>query len=101
MQPVRKGEGGSRLAIVLNGSPLFTGGAGSGESNIRQWIIENDLFDAIIALPTDMFYNTGISTSAEALIFGEPPSGAPVDSTVCDSVGDLVTASLRVNVFRI
>ena len=62
MQPVRGGEGGSRLAIVLNGSPLFTGGAGSGESNIRQWIIENDLLDAIIALPTDMFYNTGIST---------------------------------------
>lgn len=62
MQPVKSGEGGSRLAIVLNGSPLFTGGAGSGESNIRQWIIENDLLDAIIALPTDMFYNTGIST---------------------------------------
>lgn len=62
MQPVKDGEGGSRLAIVLNGSPLFTGGAGSGESNIRQWIIENDLLDAIIALPTDMFYNTGIAT---------------------------------------
>lgn len=62
MQPVRGGEGGSRLAMVLNGSPLFTGGAGSGESNIRQWIIENDLLDAIIALPIDMFYNTGIST---------------------------------------
>lgn len=62
MQPVRGGEGGSRLAMVLNGSPLFTGGAGSGESNIRQWIIENDLLDAIIALPVDMFYNTGIST---------------------------------------
>ncbi|MCT7292956.1 type I restriction-modification system subunit M [Rhodococcus sp. PAE-6] len=62
MQPVKNGQGGSRLAIVLNGSPLFTGGAGSGESNIRQWIIENDLLDAIIALPTDMFYNTGIST---------------------------------------
>ncbi|CAH0311343.1 type I restriction-modification system subunit M [Rhodococcoides fascians] len=62
MQPVRNGEGGSRLAMVLNGSPLFTGGAGSGESNIRQWIIENDLLDAIIALPVDMFYNTGIST---------------------------------------
>ena len=57
-----EGEGGSRLAIVLNGSPLFTGGAGSGESNIRRWIIENDLLDAIVALPTDMFYNTGIST---------------------------------------
>lgn len=62
MQPVKSGEGGSRLAIVLNGSPLFTGGAASGESNIRQWIIENDLLDAIIALPTDMFYNTGIAT---------------------------------------
>lgn len=62
MQPVKNGEGGSRLAIVLNGSPLFTGGAGSGESNIRQWIIENDLLDSIVALPTDMFYNTGIST---------------------------------------
>ncbi|NDV08111.1 SAM-dependent DNA methyltransferase [Rhodococcus sp. IEGM 248] len=62
MQPVRNGEGGSRLAMVLNGSPLYTGGAGSGESNIRQWIIENDYLDVIIALPTDMFYNTGIST---------------------------------------
>lgn len=63
MRPVRTPDDkGSRLAIVLNGSPLFTGGAGSGESNIRQWIIENDLLDAIIALPTDMFYNTGIST---------------------------------------
>ena len=62
MQPVRNGEGGSRLAIILNGSPLFTGGAGSGESNIRQWIIENDYLDAIVGLPTDMFYNTGIST---------------------------------------
>lgn len=55
-------DGGSRLAMVLNGSPLFTGGAGSGESNIRRWIIENDLLDTIVALPTDMFYNTGIST---------------------------------------
>lgn len=53
---------GGRVAIVLNGSPLFTGGAGSGESEIRKWIIENDLLEAIVALPTDMFYNTGIST---------------------------------------
>ena len=52
----------SRLAVVLNGSPLFTGSAGSGESEIRRWIIENDYLEAIIALPTDMFYNTGIST---------------------------------------
>lgn len=51
-----------RAAIVLNGSPLFTGGAGSGESNIRKWVLDNDYLEAIIGLPTDMFYNTGIST---------------------------------------
>lgn len=55
-------EGGSRFGIVLNGSPLFTGGAGSGESEIRRYVLENDLLEAIIGLPTDMFYNTGIST---------------------------------------
>jgi type I restriction enzyme M protein len=55
-------DGGSRFGIVLNGSPLFTGGAGSGESEIRRYVLENDLLEAIIALPTDMFYNTGIST---------------------------------------
>ncbi len=55
-------EGGTRLGIVFNGSPLFTGSAGSGESNIRQWIIENDWLEAIIALPDQLFYNTGIST---------------------------------------
>lgn len=53
---------GSRLAIVFSGSPLFTGGAGSGESNIRKWIIENDWLEAVIALPEQMFYNTGIGT---------------------------------------
>jgi type I restriction enzyme M protein len=53
---------GSRLAIVFSGSPLFTGGAGSGESNIRKWIIENDWLEAIIALPEQMFYNAGIGT---------------------------------------
>jgi type I restriction enzyme M protein len=53
---------GSRLAIVFNGSPLFTGGAGSGESEIRKWIIESDWLETIVALPTDMFYNTGIAT---------------------------------------
>ncbi len=52
----------SRLAVVLNGSPLFTGSAGSGESEIRRWIIENDWLEAIVALPNDMFYNTGIAT---------------------------------------
>lgn len=55
-------EGGCRFGIVLNGSPLFTGGAGSGESEIRRYVLENDLVEAIIGLPTDMFYNTGIST---------------------------------------
>ena len=53
---------GSRIAIVLNGSPLFTGDAGSGESEIRRWIIENDWLETIVALPTEMFYNTGIAT---------------------------------------
>jgi type I restriction enzyme M protein len=60
MKPAK--EGGSRLAIVFNGSPLFTGSAGSGESEIRRWIIENDWLEAIVALPDQLFYNTGIST---------------------------------------
>jgi type I restriction enzyme M protein len=55
-------DGGSRFGIVLNGSPLFTGGAGSGESEIRRYVLENDLLEAIVGLPLDMFYNTGIST---------------------------------------
>jgi type I restriction enzyme M protein len=55
-------DGGSRLAIVFNGSPLFTGDAGGGESEIRRWIIENDWLEAIVALPEQLFYNTGIST---------------------------------------
>ncbi|QIG40057.1 SAM-dependent DNA methyltransferase [Microbacterium sp. 4R-513] len=58
----RPEDGGSRMAIVLNGSPLFSGGAGGGESNIRKWLLERDLVEAIIGLPRDMFYNTGIST---------------------------------------
>jgi type I restriction enzyme M protein len=57
-----RGEGGTRLAIVFNGSPLFTGAAGSGESDIRKWIIESDWLDAVVALPDQLFYNTGIST---------------------------------------
>jgi len=60
MRPAR--DGGSRIGIVLNGSPLFTGGAGSGESEIRRHVLESDLVEAIVALPTDMFFNTGIST---------------------------------------
>jgi type I restriction enzyme M protein len=56
------GEGGGRVAIVMNGSPLFTGDAGSGESEIRRWILENDWLEAIVALPEQLFYNTGIAT---------------------------------------
>lgn len=55
-------DGGSRMAIIMNGSPLFTGDAGSGPSEIRRWILENDLLEAIVALPEQMFYNTGIAT---------------------------------------
>ncbi|NEE61103.1 SAM-dependent DNA methyltransferase [Streptomyces sp. SID8455] len=63
MKPVdAQGKGGSRIAIVFNGSPLFTGAAGSGESEIRRWILENDWLEAIVALPDQLFYNTGIST---------------------------------------
>lgn len=63
MKPVdASGAGGSRIAIVFNGSPLFTGAAESGESKIRQWILENDWLEGIVALPDQLFYNTGIST---------------------------------------
>ena len=62
MRPASANSEGSRIGIILNGSPLFTGGAGSGESEIRRYVLENDLLDALVALPTDMFYNTGIAT---------------------------------------
>ncbi|ASI92524.1 type I restriction-modification system subunit M [Vibrio mediterranei] len=65
-------EGSSRIGIILNGSPLFTGGAGSGESEIRRYILENDLLEAIVALPTDMFYNTGIATYVWILSSNKP-----------------------------
>src|SRR5690606_41703404 len=58
----REHKEGSRLAIVFSGSPMFTGGAGSGESEIRRWLLENDWLEAIVALPESMFYNTGIGT---------------------------------------
>ena len=61
-----------RGAIVLNGSPLFTGGAGSGESNIRKWVLDNDYLEVIVGLPTDMFYNTGISTYVWVLNKAKP-----------------------------
>lgn len=69
-------EGGCRFGIVLNGSPLFTGGAGSGESEIRRYVLENDLVEAIIALPTDMFYNTGIATYVWVLSNKKPVARA-------------------------
>jgi type I restriction enzyme M protein len=67
-------DGGSRIGIVLNGSPLFTGGAGSGESEIRRYVLENDLVEAIIGLPPDMFYNTGIATYVWILSNKKPPA---------------------------
>lgn len=65
-------DGGSRIGIILNGSPLFTGGAGSGESEIRRYLLQNDLVEAIVALPTDMFYNTGIATYVWVLSNNKP-----------------------------
>src|SRR5690625_1940318 len=70
---MRDDEQGSRIGIVMNGSPLFTGGAGSGESEIRRWLLENDWVEAIIALPTDLFYNTGIQTYVWLLTNRKPP----------------------------
>ncbi len=74
MQPVD--QGGSRIAVVFNGSPLFTGDAGSGPSNIRRWIIENDWLEAIVALPDQLFYNTGIFTYVWVLTNGKAPHRA-------------------------
>lgn len=70
---MRDDETGSRIGIVMNGSPLFTGGAGSGESEIRRWMLENDWVEAIVALPTDLFYNTGIQTYIWLLTNRKPP----------------------------
>ena len=76
MHPYEKGDEnspGSKIAIVFNGSPLFTGDAGSGPSNIRRWIIENDWLDAIVALPDQLFYNTGIFTYVWLVTNRKPP----------------------------
>jgi len=70
----KNGDIGSRIAIVFNGSPLFTGAAGSGESEIRRWIIENDMLEAIVALPDQLFYNTGISTYVWVVTNRKEPS---------------------------
>lgn len=71
--PASQGGDGSKIAIVFNGSPLFTGDAGSGESNIRRWIIEHDWLDAVVALPDQMFYNTGIFTYIWLVSNKKPP----------------------------
>lgn len=71
---MREDEDGSRIGIVMNGSPLFTGGAGSGESEIRRWMLEKDFVEAIVALPTDLFYNTGIQTYVWLLTNRKPAS---------------------------
>jgi type I restriction enzyme M protein len=72
MRPAK--DGGSRIGIVLNGSPLFSGGAGSGGSDIRRYVIENDLLEAIVGLPTDMFFNTGLATYIWILTNRKPSS---------------------------
>jgi len=66
-------DGGSRIAIIMNGSPLFTGDAGSGESEIRRWILENDWLEALVALPEQLFYNTGIATYVWVISNRKPP----------------------------
>jgi type I restriction enzyme M protein len=71
---MRDDEQGSRIGIVMNGSPLFTGGAASGESEIRRWMLEKDWVEAIVALPTDLFYNTGIATYVWLLNNRKPPA---------------------------
>jgi type I restriction enzyme M protein len=70
---MKQSNNGTRLGIVFNGSPLFSGGAGSGESEIRKWIIENDMLEAIIAMPDQLFYNTGICTYVWILTNRKPP----------------------------
>ncbi len=74
MQPVTDDAPGTRIAIIMNGSPLFSGSAGGGESEVRRWIIDNDRLDAIIGLPNDLFYNTGISTYIWILTNNKPVS---------------------------
>jgi type I restriction enzyme M protein len=77
-------EKGSRIAIVLSGSPLFAGGAGSGESEIRRWIIENDWLEGVVALPDQMFYNTGISTYVW-IVTNRKPTGRRGTVTLVDA----------------
>jgi len=91
---MRDDEAGSRIGIVMNGSPLFTGGAGSGESEIRRWMFENDWIEAIVALPTDLFYNTGIQTYVW-LLTNRKPTARQGRVQLIDASGGAFWKSMR------
>ena len=91
---MRDDEDGSRIGIVMNGSPLFTGGAQSGESEIRRWMLENDLVEAIVALPTDLFYNTGIQTYIW-LLTNRKPKNRQGKVQLIDASGERFWKSMR------
>ncbi len=91
---MRDDEAGSRIGIVMNGSPLFTGSAGSGESEIRRWMFENDWVEAIVALPTDLFYNTGIQTYVW-LLTNRKPSHRTGKVQLIDASGERFWTSMR------
>ena len=91
---MREDAVGSRIGIVMSGSPLFTGGAGSGESEIRRWMFENDLIEAIVALPTDLFYNTGIQTYVWILTNRKKPERAGRVQLI-DASGERFWRSMR------
>ena len=91
---MRDDESGSRIGIVMNGSPLFTGGAGSGESEIRRWMLENDWVEAIVALPTDLFYNTGIQTYVW-LLTNRKPAARKGKVQLIDASGERFWKSMR------
>ena len=91
---MRDDETGSRIGIVMNGSPLFTGGANSGESEIRRWMLENDWVEAIFALPTDLFYNTGIQTYVW-LLTNRKPAARRGKVQLIDASGERFWKSMR------
>jgi type I restriction enzyme M protein len=91
---MRDDEIGSRIGIVMNGSPLFTGGAGSGESEIRRWMFENDWVEAIVALPTDLFYNTGIQTYVW-LLTNRKPDNRQGKVQLIDASGERFLRTMR------
>ncbi len=94
LSKMRDDETGSRIGIVMNGSPLFTGGAGSGESEIRRWMLENDWVEAIVALPTDLFYNTGIQTYVW-LLTNRKPANRRGKVQLIDASGERFWKSMR------